>query len=67
MSTLTKIWNFLQGKKIYLLAVAVIGYGFYMKFFAQPSISWDEFITMMFDGTLLIGARSTLAKIGIKV
>lgn len=61
-----KIIDFLKGKKVYLLGLGVIGYGLYNHFF-NGHVSWEETITTIFDGSLIMAVRAALAKVGITV
>ncbi len=60
-----KLWDFFNGYKSYIVAVAAIGYGVYMGIWG--GMAWADVLPFILGGGALAGIKSALAKIGIVV
>jgi len=59
-----KIFEWLKGKKSYVIGVAVIGYGLYLHFFGEK-LPWPEVVEYIFGGAGFMTIRAALAKVGL--
>jgi hypothetical protein len=60
---MSKITEFLDGKKSYLTALAAIAYGVYMG--VTGSMEWPEVVNYILGGGALVSVKSALSKVGI--
>ena len=61
---MTKVLDWLKGKKTYLVGLAVIVWGLYQHFFGAH-LTLPEVIDFIFGGAGLMTIRAALAKIGL--
>lgn len=61
---MTKFFDFFQGYKTYIVAVAIVGYGLYLHFFGEH-LAWGSTVDFIFSGAGLAAIRSALNKVGL--
>ena len=58
-----KLWDMLEGKKSYLVALMAVGYGVYMGW--TGAMPWPEVVDYVLGGSALVAVKSALNKVGL--
>ena len=60
---MVKLWQMLDGKKSYLVALMAVGYGVYMGYTGE--MPWPEVVDYVLGGGALVAVKSALNKVGL--